>query len=291
MNRPANLVFVALALVVAGAPASNGQTSFDATLARARTSWAQFEVDFESVLADERYRQDARWPRAPKESGSVIRVTESEVYLLRIPGANDWVTFREVLTIDDYPPSAPVAPAIPSPSVTKTLADTSLSLTSRIGLLVEASARYNLGEIERTINTPTFAPIVLRASHAARFRFTSDGDALVDGAPATVVRFDERRSPTIVRGPGRRDIPLRGRLWVKTSTGEVLRSVLEMEDRRSGLKATIDVEYGLDAGLERRVPQVMRERYARRGHIITTEATYANYRRFTTSARIVGQSK
>ena len=76
---------------------------------------------------------------------------------------------------------------------------------------------------------------------------------------------------------------MRGRLWLDAATGQVLRSVLTMADRRGPLTATIDVDYGHDAGLGMMVPQVMRERYERRGHVVTTEARYRNYRRFTTS--------
>ena len=48
------------------------------------------------------------------------------------------------------------------------------------------------------------------------------------------------------------------------------------------------MDYGHDAGLGMMVPQVMRERYERRRHVVTTEARYRNYRRFTTGVRIIG---
>jgi hypothetical protein len=67
----------------------------------------------------------------------------------------------------------------------------------------------------------------------------------------------------------------------------VLRSALTMQDR-GGLTATIDVDFTHDAGLGMLVPQVMRERYERRRHVVTTEARYTRYRRFTTSVRIIG---
>jgi hypothetical protein len=191
------------------------------------------------------------------------------------------VTFRRVADVDGEPP------AEPPPSIVDTLADTSRPLDARIGELVRASAAFNLGDFERTINTPTFAPIVLRPAHARRVRFTREGEADIAGEPAVVVRFDETARPTIVRGRGRRDVPMRGRLWLHRATGEVLRSALTMQVR-GGLTATIDVDYGHDAGLAMRVPQVMRERYERRKHVVTTEARYTRYRRFTTSVRVIG---
>ena len=275
---------LSVALLFSGVAAGAATQPATEVIERARTFWVAFEAELGSVLADEHYRQEARWPQAPKVDGSVIRLMQSEVLLFRVPGSVEWVAFREVQSVDGAPPSDPV------PSITRTLADASVPLVSRVGRLVEASARYNLGDIERTINTPTFAPIVLRPMNAHRMRFTRDKDALVEGAVAAVVQFEETGRPTIVRGRGRRDMPMRGRLWLNPSTGEVLRSSLDMADRRSGLIATIEVDYAVDANLGLRVPKVMRERYERRGHTVTAEASYRNYRRFTTSARIIGQS-
>jgi hypothetical protein len=274
----APLVAVLLTGGVFGAAGPTGDDVVD----RAREFWTAFEAELGSVLADEDYRQEARWPQAPKVGGTVVRQLQSEMLLFRVPESVEWVAFRDVLSVDGVPPSDR------APSIIETLADTSTPLDARVGRLVHASARYNLGDFVRTINTPTFAPIVLRPAHARRFRFTRERDAVVDDVVTAVVRFDETGRPTIVRGHGERNAPMRGRLWLSPSTGEVIRSSLDMADRRSGLTAKIEVEYALDANLGLRVPKVMRERYERRGHTVTTEASYRNYRRFTTSVRVIG---
>jgi hypothetical protein len=278
---PASALLVALLLTSVALCAA---TPGDEVVDRAREFWTAFEAELGSVLADEYYRQEARWPQAPKVGGTLVRQLESEMLLFRVLESVEWVAFREVRSIDGAPPRAV------GPSINETLADTSTPLVARVKRLVDASARYNLGDIERTINTPTFAPIVLRPAHARRIRFTRDKDAVVDGVVTAVVRFDETSRPTIVRGPGGRNLPMRGRLWLNPSTGQVIRSSLDMADRRSGLTARIEVEYALDANLGLQVPSVMRERYERRGHTITTEAVYRNYRRFTTSVRIIGDT-
>ena len=82
------------------------------------------------------------------------------------------------------------------------------------------------------------------------------------------MRFDETARPTIVRGRGKRNVPMRGRLWLATDSGQVLRSALVMKD--SFLTATIDVDYGYDFGLGMMVPRVMRERYQRAGHVTSS---------------------
>jgi hypothetical protein len=172
--------------------------------------------------------------------------------------------------------------------VTATLSDASRPLNARIGQLVRAGSAYNLGDFERTINTPTFAPIVLRPEHARRVRFRREGTTAIDGQPVVIVRFDETGRPTIVRGRVSRNVPMQGRLWLQASSGQVLRSSLVMREARSRLTATNDVDYGHDAGLGMVVPHVMRERYERQGHVVTAEARYSNYRRFTTNVRIIG---
>ena len=271
-----------VAVLITGVALGAAAPPADDVVNRAREFWTGFEAELGSVLADEYYRQEARWPKAPKVGGTVVRELQSEMLLFRVPESVEWVAFREVQSVDGAPPSDI------APSIVETLADTSTPLDARVGRLVNASARYNLGDIARTINTPTFAPIVLRPAHAKRIRFTRDSDAVVDGVVAAVVRFDETARPTIVRGRGGRNVPMRGRLWLSPSTGEVIRSSLDMADGRSGLTGKIEVEYALDANLGLRVPSVMRERYEHRGHTVTTEAVYRNYRRFTTNVRVIG---
>jgi hypothetical protein len=270
-----------LAIVTVRPAANDGQRATDDLIARARAAWTAFEATLGSVVADEDYRQEARWPQTPP-GDAVVRHLQAEVVIFQVPGSAEWVTFRHVQQVDGAPP------AEPPPSIVDTLADTSRPLTVRIGSLVRASARHNLGDIERTINTPTFAPILLRDEHARRARFRLEGEEDLAGVRARIVRFEETARPTIVRGPSGRNLPLRGRLWLHPDSAQVLRSSLTLADRRSALTATIDVDYGRDAGLDLLVPQVMRERYERRGHVVTTEARYRNYRRFTTSVRIIG---
>ena len=280
-SAPALFAVAAIAATLGPAAASAPPDATGDLLARARASWTAFEAALGSVLAEEDYRQEATWPKT-LPGNAVVRRLRSELLLFQVPGSAEWVTFRHVEEVDG------AAPPEPSPSIVATLADTSRPLDARVGALVRASAFYNLGDFQRTINTPTFAPIVLRPEHTRRVRFHREGEADIAGVQAVIVRFDETARPTIVRGFGTRNVPMRGRLWLHAATGQVLRSALTMEDRRTSLTATIDVDYGHDAGLGMLVPQVMRERYERRRHVVTTEARYRNYRRFTTSVRIIG---
>jgi hypothetical protein len=269
------------ALTASVAIAGDASRPTDDLLGRARLAWVAFESALGSVLAEEDYRQEATWPQT-LPGNAVVRRLRSELLLFQVPGSSERVTFRHVEQVDGEPPLEP------SPSIAATLADTSRPLNARVGELVRASAFYNLGDFERTINTPTFAAMVLRPEHTRRVRFHVEGETTIDGQPVAVVRFEETARPTIVRGHGTRDVPMRGRLWLRTDTGQVLRSELVMKSSPNRVTATIEVDFGHDEGLQMLVPQVMRERYEHRKHVVTTEARYTRYRRFTTSVRVIG---
>jgi hypothetical protein len=71
---------------------------------------------------------------------------------------------------------------------------------------------------------------------------------------------------------------------VDIQTGEVLRTVLTWER----IEGMIAVYYGHVPGIPVPVPVRMAERYVTRtGALVGGEATYANFRQFETSARIV----
>jgi len=87
-----------------------------------------------------------------------------------------------------------------------------------------------------------------------------------------------------VRTPEGGDQPSRVVALVDVQTGEVLRTVLTW----TPVKGSITVYYGHVPGVPVPVPICMEERYVTRtGAIVAGEATYANFRRFETSARII----
>ena len=87
-----------------------------------------------------------------------------------------------------------------------------------------------------------------------------------------------------------RDVPARGKLWLDRSSGEVLQTLLELENPESRLNGLMTVRYGRTSSFDVLVPVEMREVYSSAaGEEITTTATYSNFRRFETAARILGE--
>lgn len=170
-----------------------------------------------------------------------------------------------------------------------TLGDESRPLGDRLRDLVAASARHNIGEIQRTINLPTFALIVVREENIGRFRFSRDRETSIRGVRSWVLRYVEGQRPTIVRGDQGRDVILQGLLWVDPETGRILRTMLSTHDALSDLHATIEVDYEADPRLDLWLPYEMREIYQhRRRHTVRAEAKYRNYRRFEVEAKVRG---
>ena len=109
------------------------------------------------------------------------------------------------------------------------------------GRITEESARYNIGNINRTINVPTMALEFLTPEHRSRFDFEFER-GLTTGVQ--VVRYIERRGPTYIRTTGNRNLPASGRYWIHEASGLVERTELRVAEL--GLEGLITVSYRLD---------------------------------------------
>jgi hypothetical protein len=117
-----------------------------------------------------------------------------------------------------------------------------------------------------------------------------DGTDRVRGSNAVRVIFEERARPTLIGNPNGNDMPSVVRTWIDASTGELLRAevtTFESAETRE-LSSSVRVEFERDPKLELLVPVEMRESFTLPPPASgTSVATYKNFRRFQTSARIV----
>jgi hypothetical protein len=274
------------ALVLAAAAASaEPQPSLATVLARAGVYVGMVESAVSGMVAEERYSQ--QWsvlPRGwPLTEDQRRRELASDLLIVKLETAGAWLQFRDVFEVD----GTPVRDR--DQRLLKLLLEPTGSPADQIETILNESARYNIGNIERTVNTPLLSLLFLDARHQTRFRFFRTKDrtpALGPGAfplpPDTwIVRFEERRENTIIRTRDNRDLPSHGRFWIDPATGRVLMTELVAEDRI--VRATIDVSFRsepLDGIL---LPRTMRERYEGRTNksIIDGSATYDKFRQFT----------
>ena len=236
-----------------------------------------YEERLANVVAEEEYRQ---WvDQGPTTGGSTTsrRMLRSDFALTLTSDSNRWVGYRDTFEVDG------AAVRDRDERLQRLLSSGAVGQAARIA---EQNARFNLGDgvIARNINVPTFALEMMNPRIRGRFRVRHTGADALDGRPGWLIEFRERERPTLVRTPEGRDQASRVVALVDTQTGEVLYTVLTWE-RVQGL---IAVYYGHAPGIPVPVPIRMAERYVTRsGALVAGEATYANFRQFETSARII----
>jgi hypothetical protein len=257
-------------------------------LARAGAYIADYRRQMSSIVAEEHYIQ-AVWYQGravPADVQPERRELRSDVLLVTPSGARDWLQLRDVFEVDGLPV------VDRSERLTKLLDESSPFPETQIARIMNESARYNIGPIQRTVNAPLLPLMFLEPGHQYRFKFKRT----IDGRPATttrdeaappgyfqvstevwVVEYRETEPGTFIRTPGRRDLPSHGRFWIEPTTGRVLMSELINDDRE--VRATIDVSYQSEPLVGFLVPVEMRERYEGRRDGVRIEGT-ATYGRF-----------
>jgi hypothetical protein len=269
-----------LALTTGGA-----EPDLKTVLQRAAQYTEDYHQRFTALVAEERYIQrvgpgSARGvaPRPFEQERTLI----SDYVIVRdFAGSNSWLGVRDVYEVDGQPVNADRT------RLQNLLADRTRPLASRVRALADLQAKYNLGDLYRTINVPTLALEFLLRDRQPRFRFKRRDTATFRGTPAWIVTFEERQRPTIIRTPEGRDVRSTGAFWIDPSTGAVLRSEL-----RAGqipgrpLQSIIIVSYTHNPRFDMLLPDDMNELYLTGRSRIEGHATYRNFRRFETDVRI-----
>jgi hypothetical protein len=144
------------------------------------------------------------------------------------------------------------------------------------------SIEYNVGDVRREINLPTFALKVLRKSEVSRFSFEQAGTARINGVETWKVRFREEGGQSLVVTGKGEALYSKGMLWIEPETGRVLQTEFEIENPygESTLTGRIIVTYGSGKEIPTLVPTIMQERYESRYSTIDCRADYSNFRPF-----------
>jgi hypothetical protein len=247
-----------------------------------------FQRQLSGIVAEELYVQDVMMQPSPVGRLSRLpaaghRELKSDLLLVRPIGADRYIQFRDVFEVDGKPVRDR------NERLMKLFLQPSSSTAAQAEQIVDESSRYNIGNVQRTVNVPVFALLILDPANQSRFTFKRTDDAkpaiASDSPPPTgadvwVVQYQEVQPLTMIRTTNGRDLPAHGRFWIDGATGRVLMSELIAED--TFLAGTIDVTYRLDPGVALMVPTDMRERYIvrRDSSRVDGRAAYGKFRQF-----------
>ena len=276
--------YVVMAMALAG-PASGQEPPLTTVLARAGAYVVELERRLSGVVAEEQYVQDVRVPLSaiPRSSQLVTthRELKSDLLMVKPVGSDTWMQFRDVFDVDGKPVRDR------NERLMQLFVSPSASSATQAERIVQESFRYNIGNLQRTINVPVLALVILDPGNQGRFTFkrTDHGNPLLGRATVTpdsawVLEYQEVQKQTLIRTTNGRDLPSRGRFWIEPDTGHVIASELVTED--TSIKGTIDVEYQTEPAIGLIVPVAMREQYdlRRDGSRVDGTATYGRFRQF-----------
>ena len=275
------------AWMTSAAPAAQAQ-SLDSVLKLTAVYVSEFRKQLSEIVAEETYRQEIA------NTGRFVNTTlvnpprtlKSDLLLIKPDDGDRHVELRDVFEVDGSPVRDRQS------RLERLLRDPSALTGTSIQSIIEESARYNIGTIQRNINTPLMALQFLDASYQPRFKFKhvdkkpvfrNEQDQAVNDAPvfrvATeiwTIEYEERRQNTVIRKPDGGDLPAHGRFWINPSNGSVLISELIVDG--GGVIATVTVSYQSEPLMGFLVPVEMRESYLRYGERISGRAEYGKFR-------------
>ncbi len=224
-----------------------------------------FVNDFSNVVAEESYKQEIPSPRRKRQ-------LKSDLMLVKYPGAEGWLIFRDTFEVDGK--SVRSEPE----RLTKLFVEPPENAMRRAREITTASEKYNLARIG-TINNPLLVLALLQEENHDRFRFTLGGTEKSLGPDVRVLQFQEFRTPSFIKIDGNADVFSNGLLYVQQATGRVVKTQLNIGKRGSGIE--IQTTFQRDPSLEIDVPAQLKEWYPDgQGGDITGEATYTRFRRF-----------
>jgi len=250
--------------------------SQQAVLARAGALVTRYTDELPRLVATETLVQRLTPLREDGVGVTTTRRSVAEFAWVVLPEDADPIGFRDVIEVD----GRAVGPG--STRLVELLHGSRQASWSQARAILQEGARHNLSPGSRNFNLPTVVLFFLLPERQARFSWKRRTEA---SAPVWELEFRERSRPAIIRQGNGRSVFSRGRVWVDAATGAVLRTDLVLE---------IDlVSYALTTRFERVaamdlvLPAQLDERYTTPDEVVTGTATYTNYRRFQTGARLL----
>jgi hypothetical protein len=254
-------------------PPAAAQPDLRALMIAAARWTARFDHSLSGLLFRERYTQRVTFGNVTM--ATTDRHLEATLFMLRPPSGRDFVIYRDVYRVNSKDISDHTE------RLQKLLTDGTSAAHEQARRLTDASARHNAQGFQRNINVPTMVYDFLAPWHIDKIQVRHTGSDTIHGLPVTVVDFEERGRPTLVRAGPNGDAPATGRFWIHPESGAVPRAVAEFVTPRS--KGRIEVTLELHPVLQVWVPKEMTEVWQAAGRRLTGLAHYDRFARLNVS--------
>jgi hypothetical protein len=241
---------------------------------RATAYVAKYEAELGNLIGNEEYLQTWSNNRSRKQ-----RRTSADVLLIEV--GNEWSALRKVNRVDGNKVKEP------ENTFEESFGDSPADNTKRLVEMKEDSTRYNLGDVLREINSPTFPLKLLRESDVWRFSFEKSGTEKIEGVQTWVIRFTERGVQTLVHGDHGEMLHSTGTLWIEPQTGRVLKTEFLVDNPYTTpqVRGKTTVIYSSGKTLNMLLPHSMSEHYETTNSTIDCLADYSNFRRFEVNVK------
>jgi hypothetical protein len=270
------VVWLLVGLAFHGMPWSSSTLSQKTVLARAGALVARYADELPRLVATETLVQELTAQGDDLVGVPFRRRSVAEFAWVALPDALDPIGFRDVIEVDGHA----VGPG--RKRLVELLHGSEQASWAQARAILQESARHNLSPGSRNFNLPTVAMFFLLPELQGRFSWKRRTEPSV---AVWELEFRERSRPTVIRQGDGRSAFSRGRVWVEAATGTVLRTDLVLEIDVASYRLTTRFERV--ASMDLVLPVRLDERYTTPDEIVTGSATYTNYRRFQTGARLI----
>ena len=265
------------AVVLGSAASERGAPPRDRdVLSRAGAIVLRYEEELPRLVARETSVQQVRG----RSELSQERRFVAEFGWVAFPGSTDVVGVRDVVEVDGRPLTTE------RERLQSLLHGSQAGAGAEVRRLLDEAARYNLNLTKgaRNLNLPTLVLFFLHPQAQPRFSWSRRSP------PSSALwefEFKEREGPTVIHAgeDGRDRVVSRGRVLIEPTSGILRRSELRL--RFDGINYTLVTTFERVAALDLVLPASLEERYETSTDSVVGTATYDNYRRFETDARIL----
>jgi len=263
-------------------------SGFTTVLASAMRYATNYEQGFALLVADEQYVQELQRPPNPgtnlsrsnpgggMQGGGAVssQVIKSDFILVQLGiDGEGWMPFRDTYEVKGHKVRNR------DDRLLKLFTTNNKSRFEKAAEISNTSAKYNLGNVARTINIPLLGMMFLHPRVNERFEFTDGGEETVNGRVLRKALYREVAHPTLIKTSRSRDLPLTGTLWIDPLSGTVVKTDLNAADTQ--VRCQVTVSFRRDDTLDMWVPEKMDEYYKAYSGLddIVATATYTNVRK------------